>query len=90
MRRIDIAASINQVFKDTPDADTRLLLETTAGQGSGVGLKFEELSRIIEKIHQKNRIGVCLHIQWRGEEAQANILSERIVRQQNADIGCVG
>ena len=28
-----IATSINQIFKDAPDAQTRLLLETTAGQG---------------------------------------------------------
>ena len=55
-----IAASINNIFQDTPDVRTRLLLETTAGQGTGVGHTFEQLSKIIDKIIRKDRIGVCL------------------------------
>lgn len=39
---------------------TRLLLETTAGQGSSVGHRFEQLAYIIEKVHKKIPIGVCI------------------------------
>lgn len=39
---------------------TRLLLETTAGQGSNVGYKFEHLSYIIKKVQGKIPIGICL------------------------------
>ncbi|MBN2479338.1 MAG: deoxyribonuclease IV [Parachlamydiales bacterium] len=39
---------------------TRLLLETTAGQGTNVGYKFEHLGYIIEKVKNKIPIGVCL------------------------------
>jgi deoxyribonuclease-4 len=37
-----------------------LLLETTAGQGSSVGHCFEHLAFIIEKVHKKIPIGVCI------------------------------
>ncbi len=39
---------------------TRLLLETTAGQGSSVGAKFEELGYIVHQLHKKVPIGVCI------------------------------
>lgn len=38
----------------------RLLLETTAGQGSSVGCRFEELAYIIHKLEKRIRIGVCI------------------------------
>lgn len=39
---------------------TRLLLETTAGQGSAVGSKFEELAYIIQRVQSKICVGVCI------------------------------
>jgi deoxyribonuclease IV len=39
---------------------TRLLLETTAGQGSSVGYRFEQLAYIIERVKNKIPIGVCI------------------------------
>ncbi len=39
---------------------TRLLLETTAGQGTCVGWKFEHLDFIISRVHKKIPIGVCI------------------------------
>jgi deoxyribonuclease IV len=41
------------------DGPTRLLIETTAGQGSNVGYKFEHLGYIIKKVHTHLKIGVC-------------------------------
>ena len=55
-----VALSINEIFTQTPDIQTRLLLETTAGQGSALGHTFEQLASIIEKIENQNRIGICL------------------------------
>jgi len=55
-----IALSINEIFAQTPDIQIRLLLEAMAGQGSGLGHTFEQLALILEKIENKNRIGVCL------------------------------
>lgn len=42
------------------DDDTRLLLETTAGQGSCVGGVFEDLGYIIDKASAAIPLGVCI------------------------------
>jgi deoxyribonuclease-4 len=55
-----VAAGINRVVSEAPQAQTRLLLETTAGQGSSLGHRFEQLADIVERIEDKDRIGVCL------------------------------
>lgn len=39
---------------------TRLLLEVTAGQGSSVGYRFEHLAYILDKVHRRLPIGVCI------------------------------
>jgi deoxyribonuclease IV len=39
---------------------TRLLLESTAGQGSSVGNRFEHLGYIVDMVQKKIPIGVCL------------------------------
>lgn len=39
---------------------TRLLLETTAGQGSAQGWRFEQLAYIISKVEGRIPIGVCI------------------------------
>lgn len=44
----------------TEKGKTRLLLETTAGQGSSVGHRFEHLHYIIERVEGKIPIGVCI------------------------------
>jgi deoxyribonuclease-4 len=55
-----IAAVLNRLFDSLPDNRVVLCLETTAGQGSNLGYRFEQLAGIIEKIEDKNRRGVCL------------------------------
>jgi len=55
-----ISKSINRLFSETEEATSRLLLETTAGQGSGLGHTFEQLAEIINRVEQKERIGICL------------------------------
>ncbi len=39
---------------------TKLLLETTAGQGTSVGHRFEQLGAIIQRLKGKIPIGVCI------------------------------
>ncbi len=59
-----IAESINKIFEEIfekiPEINTRLLLETTAGQGSSVGHTFEHLASIISKVEKKINPGICL------------------------------
>ncbi len=55
-----IADSVNILLKKWSDFKSMLLLETTAGQGSHLGYKFEHLSEIIKIVDNKENIGVCL------------------------------
>lgn len=57
---LKISDSINQIFAETTGITTRLLLETTAGQGSGLGHTFEQLAQIMDAVKQKKRVGICL------------------------------
>lgn len=56
----NIVASLEQFEELISHGATRLLLETTAGQGSTVGYCFEHLAYLIEKLHRKIPIGVCI------------------------------
>lgn len=55
-----IAESMLLVRPILENSPTRLLLETTAGQGSAVGYRFEELAYILEKVKMKIPVGVCI------------------------------
>jgi len=54
-----IAEQLNKLMDDTKDSKVIILLETTAGQGKGIGNKFHHLKTIIDKIKNKKRIGIC-------------------------------
>jgi deoxyribonuclease-4 len=54
-----IAESLNLAHPDTPGYRTRSILETTAGQGSAIGYRFEQLGGIIDLVDEKDRVGVC-------------------------------
>ena len=55
-----IAQGINTIFDRTPNITCRLLLETTAGQGSNLGYTFEQLAQISDMVEAKENIGFCL------------------------------
>lgn len=53
-----IAESINRVLDQTEGVTT--VIENTAGQGTALGYKFEQLAEIIHQVEDKNRVGVCI------------------------------
>lgn len=53
-----IAESLNYILEKTDGVTA--VLENTAGQGSNLGYKFEQLAHIIFKVEDKSRIGVCI------------------------------
>jgi deoxyribonuclease-4 len=55
-----IVNSIDRVFRKIPKVKTRIALETTAGQGSVLGNRFEQISYIIENVREPERLCVCL------------------------------
>ncbi|MFX0001286.1 MAG: deoxyribonuclease IV [Candidatus Hodarchaeota archaeon] len=54
-----IAKQLNKLMEAKKSSKVIILLETTAGQGKGLGNKFHHFKTIIDKIQKKNRIGVC-------------------------------
>lgn len=55
-----IARAINGIFEELEDKGTKIALETTAGQGSNLGYRFEHLAEIIGQVKQQKRMAVCL------------------------------
>ena len=55
-----VVESIDRVLAGLPKIKTRIALETTAGQGSCLGNKFEQLAHIISSVREPERLCVCL------------------------------
>lgn len=53
-----ISDMLNKIL--TPEQNTIVLLETMAGKGSEIGRSFEELREIMDRVHLKDKVGVCL------------------------------
>ena len=53
-----IAESLNVVLDKTNGVT--IVLETTSGQGSNAGGRFEHLAAIIDKVEDKTRVGACI------------------------------
>ena len=53
-----IAESINLALEKTKGVTA--VIENTAGQGSNLGSEFWQLKYIIDRVNDKNRVGVCL------------------------------
>ncbi|HUL37876.1 MAG TPA: deoxyribonuclease IV [Thermodesulfobacteriota bacterium] len=54
-----VSQAVNQAFERAPNAII-LLMENTAGQGTEIGHNFDQIKRIIEGVHDHERMGVCL------------------------------
>jgi deoxyribonuclease-4 len=55
-----IVDSIDAVHAVLPKVKTKIALETTAGQGSCLGARFEHFADIIEHVREPERLCVCL------------------------------
>ncbi|WP_234571798.1 deoxyribonuclease IV [Rhodohalobacter sp. 614A] len=53
-----IADSINEALDQT--SFVKAVIENTAGQGTNMGYRFEHLAEMIERVDQKERVGVCI------------------------------
>jgi deoxyribonuclease-4 len=55
-----VAHSLDRLFKDTAGYKVKIALETTAGQGTGLGYKFDHFKQWFELISEPARLGVCV------------------------------
>src|SRR5438105_3213291 len=79
-----IIDSIDRVLAGVPKVKTRIALETTAGQGSCLGDRFEHLAAIIANVREPERLCVCLdaaHVFAAGYE----LATEKLTRKTFAE-----
>lgn len=55
-----IAESLLIIIEKFPDSQVTLLLESTAGQGTSIGYRFEHLRRIMDLVDMNISMGVCI------------------------------
>ena len=55
-----IAESLNLAHANTKGYKVSSMIEATAGQGTSLGYKFEQLQKIIDLVDDKSRITVCI------------------------------
>jgi deoxyribonuclease-4 len=55
-----ITKALRIILRETRGWKVNILLETTAGQGSSVGHRFEQLGEILQRVGHPERTGVCL------------------------------
>jgi deoxyribonuclease-4 len=55
-----VAKALDEVHARCPGYRVQVLLETTAGQGTTLGHRFEHLARILSLVVEPDRLGVCL------------------------------
>jgi deoxyribonuclease-4 len=58
-----IAQSLDEVHKACPGYDVKVTLEITAGQGSCLGYRFEQIRNIFDATQESDRLTVCFDTQ---------------------------
>ena len=56
---VRVAAALDEAHRRCPGFRVQVLLETTAGQGTTLGHRFEHLARILALVADPGRLGVC-------------------------------
>jgi len=85
-----IAESINIAHDNTKGYKVSSMLETTAGQGTAIGYRFEQLQEIIELVEDKDRMTVCIdtaHIFAAGYDIKDSKNFKKVIKEFDEIIG---
>ena len=55
-----VVEALNRVFERSPEGKVTICLETTAGQGTSLGCRFEHLAEILYRVENRTRLDICL------------------------------
>lgn len=55
----NVVLAIDEIHRQTADLRAECLLETTAGQGTALGWRFEQLAAILDRVQEPDRLGIC-------------------------------
>lgn len=83
-----LAKSLDKLEDDFPEV--KILLETTAGQGTNLGWKFEHLRDIIAGVRNDTRLGVCLdtcHVFAAGYDVRTEEGYEEMMQEIETKVG---
>ncbi len=58
-----IAVCINACIDETKGWSTKLVIENAAGQGSNVGMTWEEVGTLADAVDDQSRLGICVDTQ---------------------------
>src|SRR5437879_5814057 len=86
----EISVSIDAIGRVVPKLKTKIALETTAGQGSCLGHRFEQIAQILNKVREPERLCVCLdtaHIFAAGYDLGSDIAVKKTFREFDRVIG---
>jgi deoxyribonuclease-4 len=85
-----IVEALDEAHARTPGYSVMSVLETTAGQGTTLGYRFEQLRMIIDNVDQSQRMAVCIdtcHIFAAGYDIRTPRMYEETMRQFDSIIG---
>ena len=88
MRRV--AERVNRAMDATGGSTAGLLLETTAGQGTSIGCRFEQLAALLDAIQPPERVGVCFdtcHVFAAGYDLRTRRAYQATMREFDRVIG---
>lgn len=86
----NIAEGLLRIFNDTQECKTRVLLETMAGQGSGIGGDLAQFSEIGDKLGWHRRLGFCVdtcHMFAAGYDMRTHEAYERLISTIDFHVG---
>ena len=85
-----MAEAIDAVHDRVPAQEASLALETTAGQGTIIGYRFEQIAAVIARTRDPGRVGVCLdtcHVFAAGYDLRTPAGYAEMMRRFDGEIG---
>jgi len=85
-----IVESLNIAHEKTKNYKVSSMLETTAGSGTTIGYRFEQLSKIIDLVEEKERMTVCIdtaHIFAAGYDIKNSKSFNEVIKEFDEIIG---
>jgi deoxyribonuclease-4 len=87
---VQIVSSLNDIAKRLPKSPVKILLENDAGQGSRIGREWSELRRILDKLDDPERYGICFdtcHAFASGHDIRTENAYEKTMKAVDDQIG---
>ncbi len=85
-----IVAAIDLIHRRLPGLRVRIDLETTAGQGTCLGHRFEHLGDILDRVREPERLGVCVdtcHVFAAGHDFASEAGYNRMIESLGRTVG---